>query len=367
MRPIAALRFPPVDVTSCIAIVCNGEMEFDSHLTHRIKSCLAVIGVDGGLNHCDRMNIQPNWIIGDLDSVSPAILEKMEGPKTRLKRAKDETDLEVAIAKAREIAASSPIIIFGGLGGRMDHTLTNLLLLFRDPSLLIESQDQCFFALHASSGKIEIDHSQFHTLLFFPLYGEAKNLLIETPEGVHEILVLNKQTAPAVFTISHKSWISIGEGEALVCLMRNVEIEFQNLAKERSPPLFPTVNKIDYPFIYNLDLLRQVSNLNDCHAQVVTSLESIVVLNPSSNEVLFPSCRGQTVSLIPFYGPAEGLVSQGLKWELGGAVNSLNKDFIGISNVSMGDLFKVKVGKGELLCVKNTHHIDHEMVQAEIQ
>jgi len=75
---------------------------------------------------------------------------------------------------------------------------------------------------------------------------------------------------------------------------------------------------------------------------------------------------GQTISLIPLFGPATGITTKGLKWELGAStVNKLDRDFVGISNVSMETKFSVNVTGGVLLCVINREHIDQEMVKAK--
>ena len=66
------------NLTECIGIVCNGEIEVTSNLKERLQNCRAIIGVDGGLNHCKKMNINPQWIVGDFDSIDPVLLEEFK-------------------------------------------------------------------------------------------------------------------------------------------------------------------------------------------------------------------------------------------------------------------------------------------------
>jgi len=61
------------------------------------------------------------------------------------------------------------------------------------------------------------------------------------------------------------------------------------------------------------------------------------------------TCRkGQTISLIPLYGPAKGITTSGLKWELKNGV--LDQDFIGISNICLQTTISISILDGLLLC-----------------
>lgn len=57
--------------------------------------------------------------------------------------------------------------------------------------------------------------------------------------------------------------------------------------------------------------------------------------------------HGQTFSLIPINGPVKGISTDGLKWEL--HEKTLDKSFVGISNVALGKSILVKVKEGDLL------------------
>ena len=90
-----------------------------------------IIGVDGGASQALAWGLVPHVVIGDLDSLpSPAraVLEARGGQFLVHPRAKDETDLELALSYAAEQGADD-IVILGALGGRLDHTLANVLLL----------------------------------------------------------------------------------------------------------------------------------------------------------------------------------------------------------------------------------------------
>jgi len=86
-----------------------------------------VIAADSGFDVARRAGIAVDLLIGDLDSVSDDAVDQV--PQTlRFPVDKDETDLELAIGRARSMGASS-LLIVGGAGGRMDHFLANASLL----------------------------------------------------------------------------------------------------------------------------------------------------------------------------------------------------------------------------------------------
>lgn len=87
-----------------------------------------IIAVDKGLESLDALEIEPNYLIGDFDSINKDILEKYEKTKIqiiRLNPEKDLTDTHSAINLAIEKEAKN-ITIIGAIGTRLDHTIANI-------------------------------------------------------------------------------------------------------------------------------------------------------------------------------------------------------------------------------------------------
>lgn len=84
-----------------------------------------VIAADGGKEYLEKCGITPDMIIGDFDSLGYI-------PKHRniikLPVEKDVTDMFAAVNEAMEMGYDK-FIIYGGLGGRLDHTIANCQLL----------------------------------------------------------------------------------------------------------------------------------------------------------------------------------------------------------------------------------------------
>lgn len=85
-----------------------------------------VIAADGGLNHLEAYGITPNLIVGDFDSLCE--------PPPRgdnillLPKEKDDTDMAAAIGEGWK-RGFRVFRIYGGMGGRVDHTLGNIQLI----------------------------------------------------------------------------------------------------------------------------------------------------------------------------------------------------------------------------------------------
>lgn len=114
-----------------ILIFANGIIEDVQWIRPYLGQATAIIAADGGTHHLHRLNHPPDVIIGDLDSLGPnlqAWLDQHDVQFITYPAAKDETDLELALLYAAQNYADE-ILLFGTLGGRLDQTLANILLL----------------------------------------------------------------------------------------------------------------------------------------------------------------------------------------------------------------------------------------------
>lgn len=97
-----------------------------------------LIAADGGATWIEANGMVPHLLVGDLDSVDPATVERLAAAGTlveRHPREKDASDAELAVGAALDRGAGA-VVLLGALGGaRLDHQLANLLLL-ADPALV---------------------------------------------------------------------------------------------------------------------------------------------------------------------------------------------------------------------------------------
>ena len=125
-----------------IVLFANGELPKPKILAKKLGEADFLIAVDGGLNHMIALDLEPDLIIGDLDSIDEDILQHYQKKKTKIQKHpadKDQNDLELAIQTAIEMNPQT-IWIVAALGNRIDQTLANIFLLTRDDLRSIDTR-----------------------------------------------------------------------------------------------------------------------------------------------------------------------------------------------------------------------------------
>ena len=90
-----------------------------------------IMTVDKGTEELAHLEIKPNFIVGDFDSIDNNVLANYENSNIEIKRLipeKDFTDTESALELAIEMKSTN-ITIVGAIGTRMDHTIANIHIL----------------------------------------------------------------------------------------------------------------------------------------------------------------------------------------------------------------------------------------------
>jgi len=115
-----------------IIILADGDWSDSDSLRELAESATFVIAADGGHSRALERGWPVDEVVGDLDSVSPELRQRLltgDGPAVHsYPEDKDWTDLELAIERALD-RAPEEIVVLGALGQRIDHTLANLQLL----------------------------------------------------------------------------------------------------------------------------------------------------------------------------------------------------------------------------------------------
>ncbi len=164
-----------------IILVANGDIPDQSWLkTALSRENSALVGVDGGSNYILELDIIPDIVLGDLDSMSPEhkrLLEQNWVNIFQFSEEKDETDLELALLYIVENPqwTDCPIEIFGAYGGRFDHEIANLMLLTHpaliDRDIRLKSPNQTSFLI---TDKVEINGRAGDLVSLIPLKGDSK-------------------------------------------------------------------------------------------------------------------------------------------------------------------------------------------------
>jgi len=135
------------------------------------------VAADGGAHHAEALGLPVGVVIGDMDSLTESDLTRLEAAGAEIVRyppAKNETDLELALLYAIEHGAERMVVI-GALGGRLDQTLANVLLLTRPELMgrdirLVAGQQTAWLL---TPGEHPIRGAPGDTLSLVPLGGDA--------------------------------------------------------------------------------------------------------------------------------------------------------------------------------------------------
>ena len=106
---------------------------------------------DGGANICYELNLIPKEIYGDLDSIKNNVKEFYQKKNVnfiKFKVEKDYTDSELVLNEIQD--KYDLIYCIGGLGGSIDHELTNINLLEKYSNLIFISEKEKIFKMDAN-------------------------------------------------------------------------------------------------------------------------------------------------------------------------------------------------------------------------
>lgn len=171
-------------MTMHILIFANGLITQSATLDYLVTQADLTIAADGGANNCARLNIIPDMLIGDLDSIDQQLLRVYENSDVDIKRFpphKDATDLELALDEAQHCEALQTWII-GGLGGRWDMSIANIMLAaakkYATQRISLLGEDSTLHILHP--GKMHnLESEPGQTVSIIPLLGNAAGITLQ--------------------------------------------------------------------------------------------------------------------------------------------------------------------------------------------
>jgi thiamine pyrophosphokinase len=138
-----------------------------------------LIAADGGAGSLDRLGRRPDLLVGDLDSLAPADVERLVAAGTRVERHpvdKEASDTELSV-EAAVAAGATRVMVLGAFGGhRFDHELANVLLL-ADPALaghdVRAARDGTVVRALHGGGRLALDGVVGDLVTLLPVGGDA--------------------------------------------------------------------------------------------------------------------------------------------------------------------------------------------------
>lgn len=157
-----------------------GDQSFFQKKIDQMENCL-IICCDGGVRHLQQTGIKPDVIIGDMDSIDPEKLASYSEQGIKIIKYpanKDFTDTKLALDYAINLNPAA-IYIWAALGGRLDHTLSNVFLLIKgkDASIktyLIDEYCQAFLI----NGNVTFNKSAGQTVSLIALSPQVEGITL---------------------------------------------------------------------------------------------------------------------------------------------------------------------------------------------
>ena len=112
-------------------LFANGELSNPETIRSLIQTDDVIICADGGTRHALALDLKPDLMVGDLDSISPDDLGALQQLGCQIEQHpvdKNATDLELALLAAQRLGVEETILV-AALGGRLDQSLGNLMLM----------------------------------------------------------------------------------------------------------------------------------------------------------------------------------------------------------------------------------------------
>jgi thiamine pyrophosphokinase len=212
-------------------IFANGVLKIPKKIQNTIADDNLIITADGGTRHCIALGITPHVVIGDFDSLSNEDIQKLEKSGTQLVRypsIKDETDLELALqyALSREV---EEMIIYGGLGDRMDMSIANLLLMtlheYKNVRIRFLDGNQEITLVRGGS-KFNINGQPDDTVSLIPIGGSASGVTTKGLEYPLENGNLDSGSPRGVSNVmlTDQASVSVEYGMLLCIFIRNTPL-----------------------------------------------------------------------------------------------------------------------------------------------
>jgi thiamine pyrophosphokinase len=201
-------------------LILNGRPPSKSLISRFWNDAAIRICADGAFNILNKYHLEPEVILGDLDSFDKAI--KLQSISSKLIHIPDQdtTDGEKAIKYCQEKNYKN-IAILGALGKRSDHWLYNIGLLKHGLNqklqvFLYGEQEKLFIC----DAYVEIQAKKGTIISIIPIYGEA---YIESTSGLRYPMQKQKLNLGNFSSISNEFennliTIKVAQGEVLISL-----------------------------------------------------------------------------------------------------------------------------------------------------
>jgi len=212
-----------LEVIMRAVIFANGTFDEPRRARELLRADDLIIAVDGGSRHAWEVGVDPQLVIGDLDSLTADEEQRLRSSGAEISSfsaRKDKTDLELALLHATSEGAES-VLILAALGGRLDQTLANLLLLTL-PQLsavdvrIVEGHQEAFLIRDEAT----LQGRPGDTVSLVPLGGDAVGVTAEGLEWPLDDETLHLGSTRGISNVRRKerAYVRVRQGQ-LLCVV----------------------------------------------------------------------------------------------------------------------------------------------------
>ncbi|MBS3945059.1 MAG: thiamine diphosphokinase [Melioribacter sp.] len=158
----------------CI-ILANGQPPKKSTINFLIgKGYSTLICADGGANTAMKLKLIPDFIIGDLDSIKPVVLNYYKNKSTIIKIGRqNDTDVEKCLKYAIKNKFTEAVIL-GATGDRLDHSFCNLGIVLKFSTQLNVSVVHQKSILRVYSGNVFLNTVQGEVISLYGIRSQTR-------------------------------------------------------------------------------------------------------------------------------------------------------------------------------------------------
>lgn len=174
---------------------------------------------DGGAKKAIELNIAPTEVWGDFDSLTSEEINWLKKKNVKLVTfnvEKDFTDGELLIQYVSSLNFNK-IYVIGGIGGRLDHELTNINLMFKYKNIIFKEEKEELFSI---SKEFTLNNLKGCTVSFIPFSDYVTDLTLKGfkyPLNNH-ILYRGDSTCMSNILIENTGEIFFSSGKLLCSL-----------------------------------------------------------------------------------------------------------------------------------------------------
>jgi thiamine pyrophosphokinase len=172
-----------MDSTSPLALIFTGGARPHHRVAQELITPQLVIAADSGWSHARAFGYVPQFLVGDLDSISADDLAEAQSLDTEIVQHsvdKDLTDTEIAVQLARSLKYEHIHVLSGG-GDRIDHIVAMLhsLVAHTEDVVVTAHIGQSFVHFVTPKQRFQAKCSPGTTVSLIPLGGSARGVRSE--------------------------------------------------------------------------------------------------------------------------------------------------------------------------------------------